>query len=69
MLQCKIRQLYLPYPLINGTRVTYENGKIIKIKTYQGKIPVRKDDVIFKLNNKGLVRVPIPQSISADGGL
>ena len=55
--------------IFNGTRVTYKNGKIIEVNAYQGKIPVGKDDVIFKLSNKGLVRIPIPQWISTDGGI
>ncbi len=55
--------------IINRTKVTYENGKIIEVNAYQGKIPVRKNDLIFKLSNKGLIRVPIPLWISTDDGL
>ena len=55
--------------IINRTRVIYENGKIIEVNAYQGKIPVKKNDVIFKLSNKGLIRIPIPLRISTDGGL
>lgn len=55
--------------ITNRTKVTFGNGKIIEVNAYQGKIPVGKDDVIFKLNSKGLVRIPIPQWISTDGDI